>query len=57
MTQRNDTYLGNPLVKRDGIQQAWTEESIKEYARCMQSPVYFAVNYLKVINLDEGLVP
>ena len=57
MTQRNDTYLGNPLVKRDGIQQAWTEDSIKEYARCMQDPVYFAVTYLKVINLDEGLVP
>ena len=57
MNQRSDTYLGNPLVKRDGVQQSWTEESIREYAKCMQDPVYFAVTYLKVINLDEGLVP
>ena len=57
MNQRADTYLGNPLIKRDGIQQQWTESDIKEYAKCMQSPIYFAKTYLKVINLDSGLVP
>ncbi len=28
-----------------------------EYAKCMQSPVYFAENYVKIISLDKGLVP
>jgi len=50
-------YLGNPNVKRDGVQQNWTQEQINEYARCMKDAAYFAKKYLKVISLDEGLVP
>jgi len=59
VTIRNpDTgYLGNPLVKRDGIQQQWTEEEVTEYTKCMRSPQYFAHTYAKVISLDDGLVP
>jgi len=53
----NDTYLGNAQVKKDGVQQGWTKEDIAEYQRCMKDPVYFAENYGKVINLDEGLTP
>ena len=50
-------YLGNPNVKRDGVQQNWTQEQINEYARCMKDAAYFAKKYLKVISLDKGLVP
>jgi len=53
----NDTYLGNINIKRDGIVQEWTKHEIREYAKCMQSPVYFALNYVKIISLDRGLVP
>lgn len=53
----NETYLGNAQVKRDGVQQSWTKEDIKEYQRCMKDPVYFAETYGKVISLDRGLVP
>lgn len=49
-------YLGNPNIKRDGVEQAWSSEEIREYAKCMKDPVYFAKKYLKVISLDEGLV-
>ena len=28
-------YLGNPLVKRDGISQSFTEEQVSEYVKCM----------------------
>ena len=52
----NDTYLGNPQVKRDGIVTQWTEHQVVEYSRCMKDPVYFAKNYAKVISLDRGLV-
>jgi hypothetical protein len=57
MSHQNETYLGNPNVKRDGVQQAWTPELLKEYKRCMDDPIYFAKNYCKVISLDKGLVP
>ena len=50
-------YLGNPNVKRDGVEQEWTQEEIQEYVKCMKDPVYFATNYIKVISLDKGLVP
>jgi len=53
----SEGYLGNPNVKRDGVQQNWTQEQINEYARCMKDAAYFAKKYLKVISLDEGLVP
>ena len=50
-------YLGNPNVKRDGIEQSFTKDEVTEYAKCMQDPAYFAQKYIKIISLDEGLVP
>ena len=50
-------YLGNPSVKRDGVETQFTKEEVLEYAKCMQDPAYFARKYIKVISLDEGLVP
>lgn len=52
-----ESYNGNPNVKRDGVQQAWTQKDILEYTKCMNDPAYFAETYLKVISLDRGLVP
>ena len=49
-------YLGNALVKRDGINQNFTEEQVSEYVKCMKDPIYFAEKYIKVISLDDGLV-
>ena len=49
-------YMGNPNVKGDGVQQQWTEYDVKEYAKCMHDPAYFAREYVKIISLDKGLV-
>jgi hypothetical protein len=49
--------MGNPNVKRDGVEAEFSEAEIKEYRKCMMDPAYFARTYLKVISLDEGLVP
>ena len=57
MMEKNDSYLGNPSVKRDGVVTNWTNDEVKEYAKCMQDPTYFARKYCKVIHLDKGLVP
>src|SRR6056300_1713551 len=50
-------YLGNPNVKRDGVETEFSREQIIEYQKCMQDPAYFARTYIKIISLDEGLVP
>jgi hypothetical protein len=50
-------YNGNPNVKRDGVEQEWTAKEVQEYAKCMKDPAYFAESYVKVVNLDKGLVP
>ena len=53
---RENGYLGNHNVKRDGVVENWTVEKIKEYNRCRTDPVYFCKTYCKVIHLDRGLV-
>ena len=49
--------VGNPNLKSVGQPVEWTEESVDEYKKCMDDPVYFAQKYVKIISLDEGLVP
>jgi hypothetical protein len=50
-------YLGNPLLKRSNVPQEWTKEQILEYQKCMEDPIYFIKNYIRIVSLDEGLVP
>ena len=50
-------YLGNPNLKAVGVNIDFTEEQIKEYVKCAKDPVYFIKKYIKVVSLDEGLVP
>jgi len=57
MQNPQESYLGNPNVKRDGVIQEWEKDTVKEYAKCMNDPIYFAETYCKVISLDKGLVP
>ena len=52
-----DSYLGNINVKRDGVQHQFTKEEVKEYVKCSNDAIYFCKKYLKVISLDDGLVP
>jgi hypothetical protein len=57
LTNNEFGYLGNPLVKRDGVEQTFSQDELSEYIKCMNDPAYFARKYIKIINLDEGLVP
>ncbi len=50
-------YLGNPNLKRANVQQEWTKEEVEEFSLCMKDPIYFIQNYIKIVSLDEGLVP
>jgi hypothetical protein len=55
--KQSDAYLSNPNLKRANTTIEWTEEQIIEFLRCKEDPVYFARNYIKIVSLDEGLVP
>ena len=50
-------YLGNPNLKKANVQQTWTKEEVEEYAKCMKDPLYFIQTYIRIVSLDEGLVP
>jgi len=56
MTDQNQ-YLGNPNLKRANVSVEFTKEQIQEYQKCMDDPIYFIENYMKIVSLDEGLVP
>jgi hypothetical protein len=49
--------MGNPNLKKVGTEIQFTQEQVKEYLKCKDDPVYFARNYIKIISLDEGIVP
>ena len=51
-----DTYRDNPLLKKAGVDLQYTQEQIDEYIKCSQDPVYFAENYITIVNVDEGLI-
>ena len=50
-------YKGNPLIKQRGQQHEFTQEQVKEFIKCSQDPEYFLTNYIKVISLDDGIIP
>ena len=57
MTDKKAGYLGNPNLKPAGVEIEYTKEQVKEYIKCAQDPEYFIEKYIKVVSLDEGLVP
>jgi hypothetical protein len=56
MANKDEGYLGNPLLKRQGTDVEWTPDLITEYVRCSQEPLYFVETYMKIININDGLV-
>ena len=53
----DDIYLGNPNLKKANVAQEFTKEQILEFVACKNDPVYFAKQHVKIVSLDEGLVP
>ena len=57
MTSKREGYLGNSNLKASGVEVPFTEEQVKEYMKCAKDPIYFIKKYIKIVSLDEGLVP
>ena len=56
MINNKDSYRDNPLLKKAGVQVQYTQEQIDEYIKCRDDATYFAKNYVKIVNVDEGLI-
>ncbi len=52
----SDIYLNNPNLKAVGVEIDWSEEQAAEYVKCMEDPVHFVKTYMKIVNVDKGLV-
>ena len=53
----SENYLGNPNLFKAHTKQEYTEQQIVEIDKCMRDPVYFIKTYIRIVNIDEGLVP
>lgn len=49
-------YMGNPKLKACGVNIEFTMEQALEMARCKRDPIYFIKNYIKINNVDAGIV-
>lgn len=58
MSRENETggYNGNPLLKKPNTAIEWDQFKIDEFLKCKEDPLYFAEQYIKIINVDEGFV-
>lgn len=51
------SYLGNQNLKPANVPINFTQEQVEEYIKCSQDPNYFIEKYIKIVNVDKGLVP
>jgi hypothetical protein len=54
---KKNVYMNDPMLKAPRVQIEWTAEDMEEYRKCSEDVIYFIENYMKIINLDRGLVP
>ena len=53
----NQIYLGNPNLKKANVPTNFTPKQVKEFIKCSKDPVYFIRKYIKIVSLDEGVIP
>jgi len=54
---RTSYYMGNQRLKRANVPVNFTKQQVKEYVRCSSDIVYFVRKYIKIVNVDNGIVP
>jgi len=57
MSEKSFVYLGNPNLKKVNVPVEFTQEQIQEFDLCSKDPLYFIQNYVKIVSLDDGLIP
>ena len=56
-TKNNDHYLGNPLIKAANTPVEFTPDQVEEYIKCSNDPIHFIEKYIKIVQVDRGLIP
>ena len=51
-----DTYLGNKNLKSSGVPVEYTQDEIQEYIKCAKDLSYFIKTYVRIVNVDKGLI-
>ena len=51
------TYQNNPNLPNEQYRHAFTQHELDEYIKCESDPVYFSTKYIKIVNVDHGLMP
>lgn len=54
---RYEGYQGNPNLPREDYIHSFTQHELDEFKKCANDPVYFATKYIKIVNVDRGLMP
>lgn len=57
MSDLGGGYNGNASLKRLGVEISYTKEQVAEIVKCSEDPIYFIKNYVKIVNVDKGLIP
>jgi hypothetical protein len=52
-----EAFNSNPRLKKTGQKIPLTKEQLQEYALCANDPEYFIENYVKIVSIDEGIIP
>lgn len=50
-------YKNNPLIRNQNVTYSLSKEELLEIIKCSNDAQYFIENYVKVLDLDKGLVP
>ena len=57
MSAAQEVYLGNPNLKKANVAQNFTKKQVAEFLKCAEDPVYFIQKYVRIVSLDEGVIP
>lgn len=49
-------YLNNKKLKGAGVSIEYTKSQIDEYIKCAKDPLYFCRTYVRIVNVDLGLI-
>lgn len=53
---KKNSYLGNVNLKRPNVVEEYGEAQILEFYKCSQDIEYFLTKYIKIVNVDKGLI-
>ena len=54
---KNTYYMGNQKLKRVNVPVNYSKQQVKEFIKCSTDIVYFIRKYIKIVNVDKGIIP